>query len=267
MSSSAKFPKHYWVNALVLLVTIPSRPVAAAQESSGAPVTPVTEVAPTEEASRPLDPLAPRRPEPEKSTPSAPRGSTFAETVVPSETEAAIILQEDAQDIEHVAEIDTREGFRIPGSYIHVAPGILSVVTTDGACMYAWGISGGSIFARHKNRVVMLGGFLDHLVGGGRPVWNHVRLGAELRLGGSRDYLFGYFLGRAGMDIEINPNLEFNGEKKRPQPRVLTTLGAGLQGLVGESRRAILGFESGVDLMWPYAIATISVRTFFGWRF
>jgi hypothetical protein len=160
------------------------------------------------------------------------------------------------------------EGFRRPGHYLHVAPGILAFNVLDPRFrFYAWGVSGGRSVVRGKRFAAQLGGFFEHLVGSRDPAVDLLRLGGEFRLGASGERVFGYALVRPALDVAVIPNDVFSAPGRRAALFFLLTLGAGVQGALGRNRRLIVGVEPGFDFTWPGVLILFRTRAFIGWRF
>ncbi|MDC0674789.1 hypothetical protein [Nannocystis radixulma] len=157
------------------------------------------------------------------------------------------------------------EGFRRPGTYLHVAPGIASFNVLDPAFrQYAWGISGGRSVARGRRFAAQLGGFFEHLVGPRDPAVDLLRLGGEFRIGASNERVFGYGLIRTGLDIAVIPKDVYF---QRAALFFLLSVGAGVQGALGPRRRFLLGVEPSFDFTWPGVLILFRTRAFIGWRF
>lgn len=157
------------------------------------------------------------------------------------------------------------EGFRRPGTYLHVAPGIASFNVLDpGYRFYAWGISGGRSVARGRRFAAQLGGFFEHLAGPRDPAIDLLRLGGEFRLGASNERVFGYGLIRTGLDIAVIPKDVYF---QRAALFFLLSVGAGVQGALGPRRRFLLGVEPSFDFTWPGVLILFRTRAFIGWRF
>ncbi|MBZ5709233.1 hypothetical protein [Nannocystis pusilla] len=157
------------------------------------------------------------------------------------------------------------EGFRRPGTYLHVAPGIASFNVLDpGYRQYAWGVSGGRSVARGRRFAAQLGGFFEHLAGPRDPAVDLLRLGGEFRIGASNERVFGYGLIRTGLDIAVIPKDVYF---QRAALFFLLSLGAGVQGALGPRRRFLLGVEPSFDFTWPGVLILFRTRAFIGWRF
>lgn len=160
------------------------------------------------------------------------------------------------------------EGFRRPGPYLHVAPGVLAFNVLDPRYrLYAWGLSGGRSVVRGRRFAAQLGGFFEHLLGPRDPAVDLVRLGGEFRLGASRERVFGYALIRPGLDVAVIPKDDFLGPGRQTALFFLLSLGAGLQGALGPRGRLILGVEPAFDFTWPGVLVLLRTRAFVGWRF
>lgn len=159
-------------------------------------------------------------------------------------------------------------GLRLPGTYLHVAPGIAAFNALDPAFrFYAWGISGGRSVVRGRRFAAQLGGFFEHLVGPRQPAVDLVRFGGEFRVGASNERVFGYGLARAGLDILVVPKDMFAGPGRRAPLFFLVSLGAGVQGALGPRRRLLLGVEPSFEFTWPGVLVLFRTRAFVGWRF
>jgi hypothetical protein len=105
----------------------------------------------------------------------------------------------------------TPTGLRKDGYVLLLSPGVLALEVRDPDFrMYAWGLSGGRLFTGAKRFATIFGGFFEHNLwvnrldperGDRAAALNFIRLGPELRLGGSSERVFGYGLARLGIDI------------------------------------------------------------------
>ncbi len=102
-------------------------------------------------------------------------------------------------------------GLSTDGYYLLVSPGLLAFdVRYPDFRAYAWGVSGGRLFTGAGHFAAMVGGFFEHNLWINRIDPNNgqharrlsfLRLGPELRIGGSGERVFAYGLVRAGLDV------------------------------------------------------------------
>lgn len=155
-------------------------------------------------------------------------------------------------------------GMRLPGAYLHVAPGVIAVDVR--ACNYhgyAWGLSGGRFIPRRKHLAIAVGGFAEHIMLAVFTLhadrFHLLHVGPELRVGASNPRVFGYGLARLGVNLSL-------GDRNFAGVQFLATLGAGVQGALGPKRRVLLGLEPAFEVVAP-TWYLVHVRTFVGVRF
>jgi hypothetical protein len=161
-------------------------------------------------------------------------------------------------------------GLRKDGYVLLLSPGVLALEVRDPDFrMYAWGLSGGRLFTGAKRFATIFGGFFEHNLwvnrldperGDRAAALNFIRLGPELRLGGSSERVFGYGLARLGIDIVA----------ARGAPGLasfMVTGGAGIMAALTRSRRLLLAFEPAIDYSVPYDLALFRARVLVGVRF
>lgn len=161
-------------------------------------------------------------------------------------------------------------GLRASGSYVHVSPGVLAWFLGSPVMIYAWGVDAGYHFARGRRFAAQVGGFLHHFAQG-RPAFalsgtwprtDFVRLGPEVRVGASRERVFGYVVVRAGLDLQVH-TADDPQRTRELSLRFMGAVGLGIQGALGPRRRLLLGFEPAVSFPQP----TLEPRLLLGWRF
>lgn len=164
-------------------------------------------------------------------------------------------------------------GLRAPGYYLHVAPGAVTFLVPKVEYFgYLWGVSGGRLFPRPAGLMFAVGGFAEHLVittprrdprdkDAFEGLYHFVRIGPEFRVGASNQRAFVYLLTRLGLDVLLaQPGGFFNVQG-------LFTIGPGVQGAVGPSRRMLLGVEPGFEISFPVPWPLVRARAFLGVRF
>ncbi|MCY1064576.1 hypothetical protein OV090_07375 [Nannocystis sp. RBIL2] len=227
-------------------------PTTAEGQARGEAVDP--EPAPVVESTTSGEPVAPEQSAqtPELAAPSAFDDEKPGPARPPRAPEAAVLT----------------EGFRRAGTYLHVAPGILSFNVLDPRYrQYAWGIGGGRSISRGRRFAAQLGGFFEHLAGPRDPAVDLLRFGGEFRIGASNERVFGYGLVRTGLDLAVIPRDMFDQPGRRAALFFLLSLGAGVQGALGPRKRFLLGVEPALDFTWPGVLILCRTRAFLGWRF
>ncbi len=154
------------------------------------------------------------------------------------------------------------EGFRESGGYLHASPAGAAWYFGAPVIAYSWSLGGGYHFARGRRFAAQVGGFFQHIVWTPPDVMHDVRVGPELRIGGSSPRVFGYAVARVGLDIRTGAG----NSSSQVYPGALVTLGAGVQGALGPRRRFILGFEPTASISLP-GFMTVEARLLLGWRF
>ncbi len=164
-----------------------------------------------------------------------------------------------------------REGLRVRGNYLHLAPGIVTGDLRSPDRYHAWGVGLGRYFAGDSRLAASIGGFFEH-------AWlfhhdaNHIpqlaarhmiRCGPEARVGVSGEWVFGYALARFGVDIAVDRR----GPDRRDVALLHTSLGVGVQFAPGPRRRLLLGAEPAVDMVFPAPLFLLRARLFVGLRF
>jgi hypothetical protein len=164
-----------------------------------------------------------------------------------------------------------RQGLRVRGNYVHLAPGIVAGDLRSPDRYHAWGIGVGRYFAGDSRLAGSFGGFFEHawlyhhdpnrtpLLAAGHLI----RFGPEARLGVSGERVFGYVLARFGVDVAVDRR----GWDRRDIAALHTSLGVGFQVAPGPWRRLLLGVEPAVDLVFPAPLFLLRARLFAGLRF
>ena len=92
------------------------------------------------------------------------------------------------------------EGFRESGGYLHASPAGAAWYFGAPVIAYSWSLGGGYHFARGRRFAAQVGGFFQHIVWTPPDVMHDVRVGPELRIGGSSPRVFGYAVARVGLE-------------------------------------------------------------------
>jgi hypothetical protein len=169
-----------------------------------------------------------------------------------------------------------RQGLRVRGNYLHLAPGIIAADLRVADRYHAWGVGLGRYFAGDSRLAAAIGGFFEHAwlsheapnVTPPLGAIHLIRFGPEARLGASGERVFGYVLARFGVDIATDRRgLTHEDRQRRDTALIHTSIGAGLQVAPGPRHRLLLGAEPAVDLVFPAPLFLVRVRAFLGLRF
>ncbi len=164
-----------------------------------------------------------------------------------------------------------REGLRVRGNYLHLAPGIVAGDLRSPDRYHAWGLGLGRYLAGDSRLAAAIGGFFEHAWLFAHDVdltpklaaRHQIRFGPEVRVGVSGEWVFGYALARFGVDVAVDRR----GLDRRDVALLHSSLGVGVQFAPGPRRRLLLGAEPAVDMVFPAPLFLLRARLFVGLRF
>lgn len=152
------------------------------------------------------------------------------------------------------------------GGYLHVSPGTLSMTVGAPGVAHTWSLGAGRHWASGDGFALQFGGLLEHVAIGGPERRHLLRVGPELRLGGSNARIFAYVLARTGFESMFSRSQETDGPVV-DGVQLIFGAGAGVQAALGPRRRLLLGFEPALDVVLPALRPMARARLFLGVRF